>query len=97
MQLAAVRIVRTPVMVIRNPIAVTVPVGTIGDTIVIPIAAMCVTAPDWNRDHHACGHKYGKCAEQHDNFLHMASSGNSYHSDLSIFLPASKGIIPSAL
>lgn len=60
-------------MAIRNPVPVTVPVGTIGDAIVIPIAAVFATSPDRNRDYHACGHNDGKCTEQHDDILHMAS------------------------
>jgi hypothetical protein len=67
------RIIRTPVPAIRHAITVTVPVGTIGDTVVIPVATVCTTTADWNRDHHACGNKQDKCAEQHDDFLHMAS------------------------
>jgi hypothetical protein len=73
MGLPVVRVVWTPVVAIRNSIAVTVAVDTIGDPVAIAIAATHATVPIGNRNDDASGQENSKGTAKHDDLLHGAS------------------------
>jgi hypothetical protein len=81
MWLATIRVVRTSVLAIRNPIPVTIAVDTIWDSIAVAISTTCTSIMVWNRYNDASRQENSQRARQHDELLHMTSRTEAINPD----------------